>query len=114
MVQYVANNYLTLINASLVNDAGEAVDTGPLYQNGVPTMANVIVDNESHDFYFTYHHSAGDSMTMMNPDDLDSNVLGVAAMFYILADLDNTIPRTPTLHLTQEWSKKHLIKDIIK
>lgn len=45
MVQYVANTYLTIINASLVNDAGEAVDTGPLYQNGVPTMANVIVDN---------------------------------------------------------------------
>lgn len=41
-------------------------------------------------------------MTMMNPDDLDSNVLGVAAMFYILADLDNTIPRTPTFHLSKE------------
>lgn len=59
-------------------------------------MANVIQDNESHDFYFQFHHSAGDSMTMMNADDLDSNVVGVAAMFFILADLDNTIPRTPT------------------
>ena len=50
-------------------------------------MANVVEDNVSHDFYFAYHHSAGDSMTMMSPDDLDSNVLGVATMFYILADL---------------------------
>lgn len=33
-------------------------------------------------------------MTMMNPSDLDSNVLGVASMFFILADLQNTIPRT--------------------
>ena len=32
-------------------------------------------------------------MTIMDPDELDSNVLGVAAMFYILADLENTIPR---------------------
>lgn len=45
MVKYVANNYLTLINASLVNDEGGAVDTGPLYLAGVPTMANVIEDN---------------------------------------------------------------------
>jgi hypothetical protein len=41
-------------------------------------------------------------MTMMNADDLDSNVLGVAAMFYILADLENTIPRTPASHLQKE------------
>lgn len=30
-------------------------------------------------------------MTIMNPDDMDSNVLGMAALFYILADLDVTI-----------------------
>jgi carboxypeptidase Q len=56
-------------------------------------MSNQVIDNASNDFYFTYHHSAGDSMTMMDADDLDSNVVGVAAMFFILADLDNTIPR---------------------
>ena len=56
-------------------------------------MANYIEDNESHDFYFSYHHSAGDSMTIMNGDDLDSNVAGLAAMMYILADLESTIPR---------------------
>lgn len=95
----IGDKYMHILNASLVNDAGEAVDTGPLLANGVPTMANVIVDNESHDFYFQYHHSAGDSMTLMNADDLDSNVVGLAAMFFILADLDQTIPRTPAGHL---------------
>ena len=78
---------MSIINATQYSDDGSAVDTGPLYQNGVPTMKNLIEDNESHDYYFAYHHSAGDSMTIMNADDLDSNVLGVAAMFYILADL---------------------------
>ncbi len=102
VVQMIANTYMPLINATLVTDDGEAVDTGPLRERGVPTMINEIVDNESHDFYFAYHHSAGDSMTMMNPDDLDSNVLGVASMFYILADLDNTIPRTPASNLRSE------------
>lgn len=56
-------------------------------------MANVVSDNESKDYYFQFHHTAGDTMTVMNADDLDSNVVGIAAMFYILADLDNTIPR---------------------
>lgn len=30
-------------------------------------------------------------MTIMNADDMDSNVLGMAVLFYILADLDVTI-----------------------
>lgn len=102
IVKSIADQYLGILNASLVNDQGEAVDTGPLFEKGVPTMTNQIVDNESHDFYFTYHHSAGDSMTMMDADDLDSNVVGVAAMFFILADLDNTIPRTPSTNLQSE------------
>lgn len=54
-------------------------------------MSNLVEDTLDHAFYFKYHHSAGDTMTIMNPDDLDSNVLGVACMFYILADLQKTI-----------------------
>jgi len=99
VVEMIGKKYMTILNASVVNDEGEAVDTGPLFESGVPTMANVIQDNKSHDFYFSYHHSAGDSMTMMNPDDMDSNVVGIAAMFYILADLDATIPRGQMKHL---------------
>lgn len=32
-------------------------------------------------------------MTIMDPDELDSNVIGIAAMLYILADLDKSIPK---------------------
>jgi len=32
-------------------------------------------------------------MTMLNPDDMDDHVAAIAGMFYILADLENTIPR---------------------
>ena len=95
IIKSIGYQYMGILNASIVNDKGEAVDTGPLYEQGVPTMANVIQDTDSHDYYFSYHHTAGDSMTIMNPDEMDSNVVGIAAMFYILADLDNTIPRTP-------------------
>lgn len=30
-------------------------------------------------------------MTMMDPDDLDSNVVGIAAFLYIIADLETTV-----------------------
>lgn len=56
-------------------------------------MKNMIEDTDDHRFYFTSHHSAGDTMSIMNPDDLDSNVVGIAALFYILADLDDSIPK---------------------
>ena len=54
-------------------------------------MANIVDDTPDHKYYFSYHHTAGDSMLIMNPDEMDSNVIGIAALFYILADLDVTI-----------------------
>ena len=87
-----------MIDSSVVEDDGTAVDTGPLFDVGIPVMKNVVSDTPDHKFYFTYHHSAGDSMTMMNADDLDSNVLGVAIMFYVLADMENSIPK-PTIKM---------------
>jgi carboxypeptidase Q len=57
----------------------------------VPVFLNLIEDTPDKQFYFKYHHSAGDSMTMMNADDLDSNVVGIAAFLYIIADLDVTV-----------------------
>lgn len=69
------------------------VDTGYLAVQGIPTMRNLIADNATEDFYFTYHHSAGDSMTMMDADDLDDNVVAIASMMYLVADLDETLPR---------------------
>lgn len=30
-------------------------------------------------------------MTMMDPDDLDSNVVGIASFLYIIADLETTV-----------------------
>jgi carboxypeptidase Q len=61
-------NYLSLLGAGNYSDDGESVDVGPLYQKGVPILKNLIADTPDHKFYFKYHHSAGDSMTMMNPD----------------------------------------------
>ena len=91
-----------ILDAEIVNDKGEAVDTGPLLEKGVPTMANIVKDNDSHDYYFRYHHTAGDSMSVMDPDDMDSNVVGLAAMMFILADLEQTIPLRAHSNLRRE------------
>ena len=91
IVQGVLKTYLSLLNASEYSDDGESVDVGPLYERGVPMMKNLLKDTDDHHFYFKYHHSAGDSITMMNPDDLDSNVVGIAAYLFIIADLDKTV-----------------------
>lgn len=56
-------------------------------------MNNQVNDTADHAYYFKYHHSAGDTLTMMSREDLDSNVLGVAAMFYLLADLEVSLPK---------------------
>jgi len=50
-------------------------------------LINSIQDTADHSFYFKYHHTAGDTMSIMNPDDMDSNVVGIASFLYIIADL---------------------------
>lgn len=62
-------------------------------------LRNLPKDTPDNQFYFRYHHSAGDSMSIMNPDEMDSNVLGIAGMLYILADLDKTLRDVPRNHL---------------
>ena len=67
------------------------MDVGPLYAKGVPIIKNLIEDTPDHKFYFRYHHSAGDSMLIMNPDEMDSNVVGIAALLFIIADLETSL-----------------------
>ena len=52
---------------------------------------NTIKDTDDHSFYFRYHHTAGDTISIMNPDETDSNVVGIASFLYIIADLDKTV-----------------------
>ncbi|CAD8104054.1 unnamed protein product [Paramecium sonneborni] len=95
LVTYLAQQYLTGIGAERVypND-GESVDSGILAeQTGTPMLNVRIADNQNHDFYFTYHHTAGDSMWMMNPQDMDDNVVAIASIMYLIADIDGPIPK---------------------
>ncbi|CAD8099986.1 unnamed protein product [Paramecium primaurelia] len=95
LVTYLAQEYLTGIGAEKIYpNAGSQADSGALRTvTGTPVMNNKIVDNDTHDFYFTYHHTAGDSMWMMNADDMDDNVIAIASIMYLIADHDDPIPK---------------------
>lgn len=87
----VLTDYLSILGASKYSNEVLAVDTEGLGPLGVPRFCNLIKDTPDHSYYFRYHHSAGDSMSMMNPDEMDSNVVGIAAFLYIIADLQQTV-----------------------
>jgi carboxypeptidase Q len=96
IVKDVLTRYLSILGAGYYSDDGYSADVEPLLEKGVPIFNNYIQDTPDHSFYFKYHHSAGDSMTMMDPEDMDSNVVGIAAFLYIIADLEKTVRDVPT------------------
>lgn len=69
------------------------VDTEPLNLEGVPTMRNLVDDlDDTHPYYFTFHHSAGDSMDILSPEWMDENVVAIASMMFIIADMETRLP----------------------
>jgi len=63
------------------------VDVTPLFtEQGVPCLFNIDNDNENKDFYFSYHHSAGDSMSILKTEELDGQASGIAQLAYLIAN----------------------------
>jgi carboxypeptidase Q len=67
---------------------GEA-DVGPIIQRGVPGFGLEVDDSK----YFWYHHSTADMMTVIDREDFAKCIAMMAAMVYVLAEIDQTIPR---------------------
>jgi hypothetical protein len=82
---------MSILSADQYENVCFTADIEALNDEGVPIFDNMIQDTPDHSYYFRYHHSAGDSMLMMDADDMDSNVVGIAAFLYIIADLENTV-----------------------
>jgi carboxypeptidase Q len=55
----------------VLDGEGESVDVGYIGAQGVPMVRNIGYDTPNSDYYFMYHHSAGDSMTMMDAEQMD-------------------------------------------
>jgi len=80
---------LSSIGTGLVTGGGEGTDISPWMDAGVPGASL----HNNNDRYFDFHHSQGDTMTVLNRDDLDLAAVTWAAFAYVIADLDAMLPR---------------------
>ena len=44
-------------------------------------------------YYFDYHHTAADTLDKVDPSDIRKNVAAMALLAYMLADLEEPLPR---------------------
>jgi carboxypeptidase Q len=80
---------LDRIQASRVIRGDAEADVGPILQKGVPGLALDVDDSK----YFWFHHSWGDMMTVIDRNDYDKCIATMAVLAYILADVDQAVPR---------------------
>ena len=80
---------LVSINASEVYDNGGGTDVGWWRADKVPTAS--LANHNEH--YFWYHHSHADTMDVLDPVEMNLCSAVWAVYAYVLADIDNVLPR---------------------
>jgi carboxypeptidase Q len=71
-------------------DSSPGSDIEPLVKAGVPGLG-IIQDSRR---YFDYHHSAGDTLDKVDPQELKENAAAMAVMGYALAAMPEPLPRS--------------------
>jgi carboxypeptidase Q len=84
-----AGRLLERIGAGTITRGGGGADIAPLMETGVPGMGLVVDDAR----YFWYHHSDGDTLDKLDPDEMARCVAAMAVMAYVVADLPEALPR---------------------
>jgi Zn-dependent M28 family amino/carboxypeptidase len=84
-------NALAPIGASVLTRSDEvtAEDIAGMVQLGVPGLS----PSQDSRFYFSYHHSAADTLDKVNVQQLNENAAVMAVTAYALADASEAIPR---------------------
>lgn len=77
----------------IIKGDGISEDVRPLFNKGIPVIRNIVEDTSDNEIYFTTHHSAQDSVSILDKDDMDKNVAAIASLFYIIGDLSIRFPR---------------------
>jgi carboxypeptidase Q len=83
---------LSSIGATVIQDAAVpsgVTDVMPLSEHGVPVLG-IMQDGRN---YFTYHHTAADTLDKVVPSELRENAAAMAVMAYALANMKNRLPR---------------------
>jgi hypothetical protein len=71
------------IDATTVRWGGDGADIGPLMREGIPGLSLDTLGER----YFDWHHSHGDTLDKVQPDDLRRATGMLAVMGYVLADM---------------------------
>lgn len=77
------------IESGLVTKGGGGADIGPIMQEGVPGMG-LRVDGSR---YFWYHHTNADYVDKLDPDHVARSVATMAVYAWVVADMDQRLPR---------------------
>tara|TARA_B100000029_G_scaffold137233_1_gene132040 strand:+ start:830 stop:2221 length:1392 start_codon:yes stop_codon:yes gene_type:complete len=77
------------IGSNNLSQGGRAADVGPLNDEGVPVMS-LKVDGTK---YFWYHHTPADTFDKVDFDEFNRCVATMTIMSYVVADLDEPLPR---------------------
>ena len=80
---------LSGIESGEMRRGGGGADIGPIMREGVPGMG-LNVDGEK---YFWYHHTAADTIDKLNQADYNECVATMAVFAYVVADMDQSLPR---------------------
>ena len=80
---------LAPINAGTIGPSGGGADIGPIMSTGVPGMG-LNVDGTR---YFWFHHTDADTPDKLDPAEVQRCVAVMAVMAYIVADLEQALPR---------------------
>jgi carboxypeptidase Q len=77
------------IGANTISEGGRAADVAPLNDEGVPVMS-LNVDGSK---YFWYHHTNADTFDKVDFNEFNRCIAAMAIMAYVVADLDEPLPR---------------------
>ena len=80
---------LRRIESGEITKGGGGADIGPIMREGVPGMG-LKVDNSK---YFWYHHTEADTFDKVDKDEFNRCVATMAVMAYVVADMDERLPR---------------------
>lgn len=85
-------NLLQPLNVTELLEGGEGTDINYWIQAGVPGAS--LLDDLSK--YFSFHHSQGDTMTVLSPEEMNVAAALWAVVAYVVADLEDMLPRDIT------------------
>ena len=80
---------LSPIESGKITKGGGGADIGPIMREGVPGMG-LRVDGSK---YFWYHHTNADTWDKLDRDEFNRCVATKAVMAYVVADMDEKLPR---------------------